>query len=100
MHLDEVVRLTRRAGYGGRVSVGHVTKLSAVASERQIEIARELADAGIAVTVLPATDLFLVGREYDYNVPRGVTRADRLAHHGVTLLACEQQCLERLHAVR
>ena len=32
-----------------------------------------LADAGIAVTVLPATDLFLMGRDADHNVPRGVT---------------------------
>ena len=29
MHLDEVMRQTRLAGYGGRVAVGHVTKLSA-----------------------------------------------------------------------
>jgi cytosine/creatinine deaminase len=83
MHLDEVVRWTRLAGYGGRVAVGHVSKLSALPSKRQIEIARELADAGVAVTVLPATDLFLMGRDSDYNVPRGVTRADRLAQHGV-----------------
>ena len=34
--------------------------------------------------MLPATDLFLMGRDADYNVPRGVTRADRLAQHGVT----------------
>ena len=84
MHLDEVMRRTRAAGYGGRVAVGHATKLSAVPSQRQIEIARQLADAGVAVTVLPATDLFLMGRDADYNVPRGVTRADRLAQHGVT----------------
>ena len=84
MHLDEVVRLTRLAGYGGRVAVGHVSKLSALPSNRQIEIARELADVGVAVTVLPATDLFLMGRDSDYNVPRGVTRADRLAQQGVT----------------
>ena len=83
MHLDEVVRWTRLAGYGGRVAVGHVSKLSALPSKGQIEIARELADAGVAVTVLPATDLFLMGRDSDYNVPRGVTRADRLAQHGV-----------------
>ena len=83
-HLDEVVRQTEQAGYGGRVTVGHVSKLSAVPSARQIEIARRLADAGVAVTVLPATDLFLMGRDSDYNVPRGVTRADRLAQHGVT----------------
>jgi len=84
MHLEQVVRQTEHAGYGGRVTVGHVSKLSAVPSARQIEIARRLADAGVAVTVLPATDLFLMGRDSDYNVPRGVTRADRLAQHGVT----------------
>jgi cytosine/creatinine deaminase len=84
MHLDEVLRQTGLAQYGGRVAVGHVTKLSAVPVQRQVEIARQLADAGIAVTVLPATDLFLMGRDADHNVPRGVTRADRLAGHGVT----------------
>jgi len=83
-HVDEVMRQTRAAGYGGRIAVGHATKLSAVPSQRQIEIARQLADVGVAVTVLPATDLFLMGRDADYNVPRGVTRADRLAQHGVT----------------
>jgi len=84
MHLDEVLRQTEHTGYGGRVTVGHVSKLSAVPSARQIEIARRLAHTGVAVTVLPATDLFLMGRDSDYNVPRGVTRADRLAQHGVT----------------
>ena len=84
MHLDEVMRQTRTAGWGGRVAVGHATKISAAPSQRQVEIARQLADAGVAVTVLPATDLFLMGRDADHNVPRGVTRADRLAAHGVT----------------
>ncbi len=84
MHLDEVCRATDANRYGGRVAVGHATKLSAIPPERQIEIAQRLAGAGVAVTVLPATDLFLMGREADYNVPRGVTRADRLAQHGVT----------------
>ena len=84
MHLDEVVRQTEALHYGGRVAVGHVTKLSAISARRQLEIARRLAEAGVAVTVLPATDLFLMGRDSDHNVPRGVTRADRLAQHGVT----------------
>jgi cytosine deaminase len=47
-------------------------------------MARRLADAGVAVTVLPATDLFLMGRACDHNVPRGVTHAHKLAEHGVT----------------
>lgn len=84
MHLDEVIRQTRAHRYGGRVAVGHATKLSAMPAPRLATIARELADAGIAVTVLPATDLFLMGRAFDHNVPRGVARADLLAAHGVT----------------
>lgn len=84
MHLDEVIRQTAAHRYGGRVVVGHVTKLSAVPPEAQIQIAHRLAGAGIAITVLPATDLFLMGRHIDHNTPRGVTRADRFLANGVT----------------
>jgi cytosine deaminase len=84
MHLDTILRQTEAHHYGGRVAVGHVTKLSAIPPAQQIEIARRLADAGIALTILPATDLFLMGRDTDFNVPRGVTRADRFHAHGVT----------------
>src|SRR5690348_14572636 len=44
---------------------------------------RGLADAGIAVTVLPATDLFLMGRDQDHSVRRGVADANFLVEHGV-----------------
>ena len=46
-------------------------------------MAKRLADAGVAVTVLPATDLFLMGRDHDHNIPRGVTPAHRLLDYGV-----------------
>jgi cytosine/creatinine deaminase len=84
MHLDEVCRQTDAQGWGGRVAVGHVTKLSAIDHSRLAEIGRRLADAGVAVTVLPATDLFLMGRDRHLHVPRGVAPAHRLLHHGVT----------------
>jgi cytosine/creatinine deaminase len=84
MHLDEVCRLTKAHGWGGRVAIGHVTKLSAVGHRALAEVARRLADAGIAVTVLPATDLFLMGRGHEHSMPRGVTPAHRLLGHGVT----------------
>jgi len=84
MRLDEVMRQTDRHGWGGRVAVGHATKLSAVDTQALAAISRRLADAGVAVTVIPATDLFLMGRDHDHNVPRGVTPAHRLAGHGVT----------------
>src|SRR5260370_15763019 len=84
MHLDEVRRQTDRQRWGGGVAVGHATKLSAVGANRLTEIGRGLAAAGVAVTVLPATDLFLMGRDRDHNVPRGVAPAHRLAALGVT----------------
>jgi cytosine/creatinine deaminase len=83
MDLEEVCRCTDATGGGGRVTVGHVTKLSAIGPERFAAIAKRLADAGVAVTVLPATDLFLMGRNHDHNVPRGVTAAHRLIDYGV-----------------
>ena len=83
MDLEEVCRCTEATGWGGRVTVGHVTKLSAIGPERFAAIAKRLADAGVAVTVLPATDLFLMGRNHDHNVPRGVTAAHRLIDYGV-----------------
>jgi len=84
MHLDEVCRQTDAQGWGGRVAAGHVTKLSAIDHSRLAEIGRRLADAGVAVTVLPATDLFLMGRDRQLHVPRGVAPAHRLLHDGVT----------------
>ena len=82
--LEEVCRKTQEFGWGGRVAVGHVTKLSALESGRFAAIGKRLAETGVAVTVLPATDLFLMGRDHDHNVPRGVTRAHRLLASGVT----------------
>lgn len=82
-HAAEVCRLTRAHGWQGRVAIGHATKLSAMPSQQLAEASGDLARSGVAVTVLPATDLFLMGRGHDHNVPRGVTRADLLVQHGV-----------------
>ena len=78
-----VCDLAERFGWGGRVTVGHVTKLSTAPLERFEAVARRMADAGVAVTVLPSTDLFLMGRVDDYNVKRGVTPAHKLLKSGV-----------------
>jgi cytosine deaminase len=83
MHLDEVCRQTEKFGKGGRVAIGHVTKLSALDHAALAKIGVKLADAGVAVTVLPATDLFLMGRGAEHSVPRGVAPAHRLLSQGV-----------------
>ena len=50
---------------------------------RRLPSGRRLADVGITVTVLPATDLFVMGRHLDHNIIRGVTDANVLIGHGV-----------------
>jgi len=83
MHLDEVCRQTENRGWGGRVAIGHVTKLSALDHAALETVGRKLAHAGVALTVLPSTDLFLMGRASVHSVPRGVAPAHRLLDHGV-----------------
>ncbi|UWU87436.1 amidohydrolase family protein [Bradyrhizobium yuanmingense] len=82
-HLDEVCRQTEQRNYGGRVAIGHATKLSALPPERMKAATAQLARSGVAVTVLPATDLYLMGREATHNAPRGLTLAHKLAGDGV-----------------
>jgi cytosine deaminase len=81
--LPVVIAETKRRNYGGRVSIGHVTKLSALPPAVVQLVGRQLADAGIGLTVLPATDLFLNGRDRDHLVPRGIAPALDLAKQGV-----------------
>jgi cytosine/creatinine deaminase len=81
--LPAVIAETRARRYEGRVSVGHMTKLSAMRPEELETTGRLLAQAGVAVTVLPATDLFLNGREFDRLVPRGVAPVHRISALGV-----------------
>ncbi len=78
-----VCELTKTYGLGGRVTAGHMTKLSVMPPAQVAAVAGRLADAGVNVTVLPATDLYLMGRDQDHDVRRGVTDAHFLIEHGV-----------------
>src|ERR1700761_5383333 len=84
-HLDvyDVIELTKRHGLGGRVTVGHMAKLSLLPPAELENVGARLADAGINVTVLPATDLFLMGRKHDHAIPRGGPDASFLVGCGV-----------------
>jgi cytosine/creatinine deaminase len=83
MLIHSVCELTEEYRRGGRVVVGHMAMLSMVPPGRLATLARRLADIGIAVTVLPATDLYLMGRDQDHSVRRGVADANFLVEHGV-----------------
>jgi cytosine deaminase len=82
-HMEEVCRQTERRNYHGRVAIGHATKLSALPPDRLKVATERLAKAGVAVTVLPATDLYLMGRDATHNLPRGLTVAHKLVEDGV-----------------
>jgi len=83
MDIDYVCDMTERYRYGGRVAVGHVTRLSTAPPSRFDAVASRLADVGVAVTVLPSTDLYLCGRQQQHSVLRGVTAAHVLLGRGV-----------------
>src|SRR6195256_6120914 len=82
-HMEEVCRQTERRNYHGRVAIGHASKLSALPPESLKAATERLAKAGVAVTVLPATDLYLMGRDATHNTPRGLTVAHKLVENGV-----------------
>jgi cytosine/creatinine deaminase len=95
MHLDSgasaeeldtllVCDLTEKYKWGGRVAVGHVGKLATMPQPALDKVAKRMADAGVAATVLTATDLYLGGRHTDHNVPRNVVDLNRLTELGVT----------------
>jgi cytosine/creatinine deaminase len=84
MQIEYVCRKTDEFGWGGRVAVGHVTQMSLLPADRFASIAAKLATSGVAVTVLPSTDLHLMGRSHDHAVPRGVVPVEPLRRAGVT----------------
>jgi cytosine deaminase len=83
MDIHQVCALTEKYKLGGRVTVGHMCKLSTMPLADLRALARRIADAGVAVTVLPATELFMMGRDQEYNVRRGVADVNLLVEHGV-----------------
>lgn len=76
-----------RHGWQGRVAVGHVTELGALPPPQQDDVIAEIRAAGLGVIVLPATDLYLMGRGDTHNVRRGLAPVRRLLAAGVPVAA-------------
>src|ERR1700709_109078 len=83
MDIHLVCELTKKYGLGGRVAVGHGCKYSTLPPLDLRALATQIADAGVAVTVLPATDLYMMGRNQDHSIRRGVADANVLVENGV-----------------
>lgn len=83
-HLDypQVCALTEQLGWQGRVAFGHGSQFFCLPVAAQAAIGQRLGEAGVALVVLPATDLFNAGRHLEHSVMRGVTDAHTLMAHG------------------
>ncbi len=87
LHVRYICEETVRLGWEGRVVVGHLTELAALPPAEADVVIRELAAARVGVIMLPATDLYLMGRGDTYRVRRGLAPAKRLLAGGVAVAA-------------
>ncbi len=83
--IESVVRRTLAAGLQGRVAVGHLTSLGSMDDAAAAPIVEAVAEAGITVMPLPATDLFLGGRGPVPPRFRGLTRVRDLLAAGANV---------------
>jgi cytosine deaminase len=82
-HLDLVIERTAALGMAGAVTIGHVTALAALPAEQQSSVFARLAEAGVALVALPATDLYLGG--HGEPGTRSLAPIERAAAAGVTV---------------
>ena len=98
LHADENLRKTSddleyladvmlRDNITHQVSASHCVALSMQTSEKIRRVAEKVARAGITVTALPHTNLFLQGREITSSVPRAITPVHLLRQSGVVVAA-------------
>ncbi|WP_329371682.1 amidohydrolase family protein [Streptomyces sp. NBC_00669] len=80
---EAVADATEQHGMAGRVTLGHVTSLAGRPPAERARVIARLAEAGVAVVALPATDLHLGGRADPQAVRRGVTPVRELLDAGV-----------------
>lgn len=94
-HMDVlyVAEQAARWGWQGRVAVGHASELAALDPDEFDRTAAILKDAEIGVIILPATDLYLMGRKDVRNVRRGLAPAKRLLAAGVTVAVATNNIL-------
>lgn len=83
--LRQLAEEVGRAGLGGHATASHCVSLGQQDPAVSREVARALADAGVAVVTLPQTNLYLQGRDTPTRVPRGLTAVSALREAGVTV---------------
>lgn len=83
--VEQIAEKTIERGYEGRVSLGHVTTLGSMDPDLAEPVFEKIAQAGITIVPLPATDLFINGQEVKKDKPRGMAPVKRMLAKGVNV---------------
>lgn len=85
--LEHLADVMLRDNISHQVSASHCVALSVQTSGNITRIAEKVSRAGITVTALPHTNLFLQGRDMTSSVPRAITPVQLLRQSGVNVAA-------------
>jgi cytosine deaminase len=85
--LSELAAAVTATGFPHHVTASHCVSLGVRPVARQREVAEAVAAAGISVIALPATNLYLQGRDHQAAMPRGLTAVKALQAAGVVVAA-------------
>jgi cytosine deaminase len=85
--LGDLAAMVRSSGFERPVTASHCVSLGMKPVEHQRKIADAVAEAGIGVVALPATNLYLQGRDHQQAMPRGLTAVRVLRESGVVVAA-------------
>ncbi|MBX3608479.1 MAG: amidohydrolase family protein [Hydrogenophaga sp.] len=88
--LRSIAEMTLQRRWQGRVTCGHACSLSVQTADDAQQTLALVAQAGITLTALPTTNLYLQGSWSETPVPRGITRLSEARTAGVrTCLASD-----------
>jgi cytosine deaminase len=85
--LADLADLVRKTGFEHPVTASHCVSLGMRTAEQQRKVAHAVAAAGVSVVALPATNLYLQGRDHQQAMPRGLTAVRALREAGVVVAA-------------
>lgn len=83
--LEYIADKTIETGYQGRVSCGHVTAMNAVDEETRNRVIEKCHRADLQIISLPSCNLFLMGRQDQQPVRRGITTVKEFLAGGVNV---------------
>jgi len=83
---EQICDMTIERGMQGKVALGHVTTLGSMEAEAAAKLFDKIAQAGITIVPLPATDVYLNGRQDENNIRRGMAPVNKLLEHGVNVV--------------